>query len=226
MSPAAVPPDLPHPGFQTGAVLWLVRHGHVREDWQGVAYGDLDVPLGPEGLRDTELAAESLGGSGLDAVLSSPLSRARALGQALAERAGVELEVDDALREIHRGSWQGRKVAELHEQCPDEVRAFYADPWNFDAHGGENDRAVLARVWPVVERVLRTRPTRVALAVHYNVIRVAVGRALGIPPAHTFRLRVDPGRGVMLRDGVTGWELVHSNTLGPAAEPAAAESCG
>ena len=67
---------------------------------------------------------------------------------------------------------------------------------------------------------------RIAVAAHYNVIRVAAAYAVGIPPARSFGLRVDPGRAVLLRDGRLGWELVHTNVVGPIAleDPGAREA--
>jgi broad specificity phosphatase PhoE len=54
-----------------------------------------------------------------------------------------------------------------------------------------------------------------ALAAHYNVIRVLVARAIGIAPAHSFRLRVDLGAVTVLADDPGGWRLLRANVRGP-----------
>jgi broad specificity phosphatase PhoE len=208
-------PTGPHPGLGTGAEVWLFRHGEVHEDWQGKAYGGLDVPLSAQGERDTRAVAELFGGVPFRAVVSSSLERARMLGELLATAAGAPLEVSPGLVEIARGRWQGRTVADLFARSADEVAAFYADPWTFDEHGGETDADVLERAWPVLEAALRRSGGPLALTAHYNVVRVLVSHAIGIDPRDSFRLRVDLGAVNVLRDGPGGWELVRANVRGP-----------
>lgn len=206
-----------HPGLATGAVIWLFRHGEVHQDWQGKAYGGLDVPLSAEGERDTEERARAFAALRPALVLSSPLARARRLGEALASATGAPLEFDAGLVEIQRGHWTGSLVSELRERFADEVAAFYADPWSWSGHGGETDRDVLARAWPAFERALRTvRGGTLAVAGHYNVLRVIIARAIGIPPEHSFRLRIDVGAACQLFDASGGFLLARANVRHPA----------
>jgi len=208
-----------HTGCGSGAELWLLRHAEVHENWQGKAYGDLDVELSTAGLERTRTFAGSFRGRDAAHVLSSPLQRARLLGEALGESLGRGVEFDANLREIHRGKWQGRSVEELHGALQHEVAAFYADPWNYKGHEGENDAMLSARAWPIVEKALRASEGRPVYVVsHYNVIRVLIADALGIPSEESFRLRIDVGRAALMIDGERGWRLRRSNVTGPPAE--------
>jgi broad specificity phosphatase PhoE len=94
------------------------------------------------------------------------------------------------------------------------VQAFYEDPWNWREHGGETDADVVARAWPPIERALGRYGGPLAVACHYNVIRVVVADLLGIPPPASFRLRVDLTAACTLRDAPGGWTLVRSNVRG------------
>lgn len=224
-------PGAAAPGFGTGAELWLFRHGEVHPDWQGKAYGGLDVPLSERGRLDTLEVVRRFGALPFRRVLSSSLARARLLGEELARSSGAALTITPALAEIARGSWQGRTVAELFERSADEVASFYADPWGFGAHGGETDRDVHARAWPVVAEAFAgpgrepraaegdARP--VALTAHYNVVRVLVARALGVRPPDSFRLRVDLGAVTVLEDAPGGWRLRRLNVRHPRGPGAA-----
>lgn len=226
--------DTAHPAPRaatgSGLRLCLARHAEVDAAWRGKAYGDLDVPLSPEGEQRTQVLGRSLAALGPTALLSSPLERARRLA-AVVETAlphGPAAGVDDGLREIHRGSWQGLDVGTLHEDHADDVRAFYADPWTWAGHGGEADRDVLDRAWnalaPTLEQLRAgaahsnddAAPTLV-VTTHYNVLRVLAAALLDLPPVHSFSLRVDTGRVVLLVDGAQGWELAGSNLLDPAS---------
>lgn len=221
--PRALQPELEPPARRVE--LWLLRHAEVHADWQGKAYGDLDVPLSEEGERRTDELARDFGALALDVVLSSPLTRALRLGRALAERAGAPLAVEPGLAEIHRGRWQGRAIADLHAEDAAAVARFYADPLGFREHGGECDADVARRALPVVQAgVARTVAAatrggagRLAVAGHYNVLRVLVSAALGIPPARSFALRIEPGRAVLLGGAPEGWRLLHANVAGPGS---------
>lgn len=208
-----------HPGFRSGAWVWLLRHGEVHADHQGRAYGGMDVPLSDDGLRDTRRGIEAFGALAIRHVQSSTLVRARLLGEGIAAAAGAKLEVSDGLAEIQRGRWQGRRIADLSKEAPQELAGFYADPWNYREHGGETDRDVLERAWPRLERAVRSGADLVALTCHYNVVRVLISRALGIPPPASFRLRVDLSSACLLHDGPDGWRLVRANVKSPQPWP-------
>lgn len=224
--------DLPgrHPGFGTGAWIWLLRHGEVAEEWQGRAYGGLDVPLSERGREDTRRAIERFGALPFEAVATSTLARARELGEGIARVSGASLAASAGLAEIQRGRWQGRPIADLTRERPEELASFYADPWNWNAHGGETDRDVLRRAWPELERLLAPRPRLVAVACHYNVVRVLLARMLGVEPARSFRLRVDVSGACLLHDAPArededgrrapgGFRLLRSNVLSPDPWP-------
>ncbi len=212
--------DVPHPAplraTSRGRVLWLARHAEVHPDWQGRAYGDLDVPLSEEGERETSDLGQAFGRltPRPRLVLSSPLRRALVLGQGIAASTGARLDERPELREIHRGTWQGRTVEELYEREPDAVRAFYDDPWSFRAHGGESDADVLARATPLVEQA-DGEGAPIVVTTHYNVIRVLVAAALAIPAARSFAFRVDPGRLVRLAEEHGTWRLSRGNVARP-----------
>ncbi len=210
-----------HPGFRSGARVWLFRHGEVHEDFQALAYGGMDVPLSAEGLEQTERLAERFAGVRFTRIVASSLQRARRLGERLAHHTGAPLEIDAGLVEIDRGRWQGLPQKELLARHEAQVAAFYADPWNWREHGGETDSDVLARAWPVLERALLGTRGPIALACHYNVVRNLLAHALGVAPTVSFRIRIDLTAGALLEDGPRGWRLLRCNVRAPLAEPAA-----
>jgi probable phosphoglycerate mutase len=211
------PHDRPHPGFATGAEVWLFRHGEVDPAWHGRAYGGMDIALSERGERETEERARAFSAIPFRAVVSSPLRRALRLGEALAHATNAKLVVTPELSEIERGEWSGMPVAELHAARPSEVEEFFADPWSFRVPGGENDSDVLGRVLPAFERALRVHGGPLALTSHYNVMRVLLAHLLGVSPANSFRLRVDVSSACMVRDTAKGWVLCRWNTRAPSS---------
>lgn len=216
------PARRPHPGLRTGHTVWLFRHGEVAEEFQGLAYGGMDVPLSEQGRRDTQALAARFERVAFRAVVASTLQRARELGEQLSRRSGAPLEFHPGLVEIFRGRFQGRTMAELLAGHEAELAAIYDDPWSTRVHGGETDEDVLARAWPVLEQALLRHGGPLAIACHYNVVRNLAAHALGLEPNASFRLRVDLTAAVVLHDGPDGWRLLRSNVRSPRGLQAAA----
>lgn len=219
-SPAEPPRDpLPSPG--TGSKLWLVRHGHV--DAPHGSYGDTDVPLSALGEEETRAAVASLAGlEGLHAVVSSPLSRARAMGEGLAEATGLALRLEDGLKEIHRGQWQGIGADEYRARWDAEAEAYWRDPLNWRGHGGESEADLVARGLPCVEAAARAAGGELAVVTaHRQILRAVVAAAVGIPPVASHRMTIATGSGILLEDAPHGWVLHRTSVKPPGARQAA-----
>jgi broad specificity phosphatase PhoE len=220
--PNAAPPARA-PSLATAARVWLVRHADVHDDWQKRAYGNLDIPLSARGIEETHALARAFATTPLARVASSPLSRALLLGQELARATGAPLAVDDRLREVFRGDWQGLPADEFRSRWEAERDAFAADPWNWKGHGGESDADIWARAWPALrEAVLAAANTQpnvtVALATHFNVIRVLVTRLCGLRPSQSFTFRNMPAHASLVVDRAEGWVLECADVAGPQAQ--------
>jgi probable phosphoglycerate mutase len=201
--------------------VWIFRHGEVAEDFQGLAYGGMDVPLSEGGHGESVALAARFRGFPFRAVVASTLVRARTLGELLSKESGAPLETSPGLVEIFRGRFQGRPMKELLAQHERELAAIYDDPWNCRVHGGETDADVLARAWPVLESALARHGGPLAIACHYNVVRNLVAHALGLEPNASFRVRVDLTAGVLLEDAPGGWRLLRANVRSPGRARAA-----
>src|SRR3954470_25067795 len=98
----------------------LLRHGRTAHNATGRIQGQLDVPLDSVGLAQAAAVAEALAEASPYAVVSSDLSRARETALAVSERAGAPLSLDERLREISLGAWQGLTSDEAAAQFPSE----------------------------------------------------------------------------------------------------------
>ncbi|MGH8587449.1 MAG: histidine phosphatase family protein [Gammaproteobacteria bacterium] len=67
----------------------------------------------------------------------SPLARCADFARALARRRSIPLEVNEDLREMHFGTWEGRTAAELMERYPEALSRFWRDPLNHPSPGAE-----------------------------------------------------------------------------------------
>src|SRR5690606_17024528 len=103
----------------------LLRHG---ETVGGARFrGSLDDPLTEQGFRQMDAAVAN--GGPWDAIVTSPLSRCAAFAESLAVKLGIPSEIDERLREIHFGAWEGRSYAELMATAPGALTRFLGDPF-------------------------------------------------------------------------------------------------
>jgi broad specificity phosphatase PhoE len=88
--------------------IFLLRHGRTSLNAAGLLRGHLDQELDELGLLQAGSAADVVGRYSLERVVTSPLQRAVQTAQAVAERAGLNVELDDRLIDRDYGPWAGR----------------------------------------------------------------------------------------------------------------------
>ena len=189
--------------------LVLLRHGAVEELERRIVRGQLDVPLSAEGLRQhAELARwlERESDARPALVWSSDLARCRDL----AERLGGRVRFDARLREQHMGRWEGLSWAEITEEDPALVSAYWRDYAHTRPSGGESLFDVAARVASWWEEA-GAGAERVVVATHIGVIRVLLCQLLGQPLPQALRFAPATGSFTQLLLGEAGAVL---NVLG------------
>src|ERR1035437_9237507 len=122
--------------------LILTRHG-ITPAGDIMLGGQLDVRLAPEGRVQAQELGDRLAGGRIDRIISSPLLRALETAQAIA--AGRPIEVDERLRELDYGRWEGLSYAEIESQDPLLRARWEADPADTRSPGGECGNDVAAR---------------------------------------------------------------------------------
>ncbi len=175
----------------------VVRHGLVAASWRERIYGDLDVPLAPEGEAEAERAAERLRRVSLAAVVSSGLARAEFGAARIRAGRGLARRDEPALRELHRGDWTGLGFDELERREPGAWQRWHAEPEERRPPGGESLADLAARVLPALESICAAHAgAEVAIVSHSWVGRLVAAVALGLPPAACTRLRLPTGAAI------------------------------
>ncbi len=173
----------------------LVRHGATAHTAQGRFSGCTgeNPPLSEVGERQAALLAARLATVGrVDAVVASPVRRARRTAQVLAAALGVHVHVEDDLREIDFGSWEGRTGADVQQRWPAELAAWRGSS-AVAPPGGECVEQVAARVADVRQQWARRCPgATVAFVSHLYPVRVSVLDALGAPYPSVHRMSLEP----------------------------------
>jgi probable phosphoglycerate mutase len=162
----------------------LVRHGETAWHAENRYAGRTDVPLTELGHKQAATLGAWAAGQRLDAVLCSPLSRARLTAAPAATALGLTPRVDERLYEVDFGRGDGLTRAEMAEEFPGELAAFLTDPVAHHLPGGEDPASAAARAIACLEEVVRELPDgRVLVVAHSTLVRLVLCALLGIPLA-------------------------------------------
>lgn len=160
----------------------LVRHAETVDNAARVWQGHKDTALSELGREQVAAAAPHLAAYDPVLIVSSDLQRAASTADAIAGLTGVEVRLDDRLREVHVGEWQGMHADDVREQYPDLVAAL--DRGEDPPRGvtGETRAEVAVRAGAVLREVARELlPGETAVVVAHGVsARVAASDLVGL----------------------------------------------
>jgi broad specificity phosphatase PhoE len=168
------------------AHLYLIRHGETDWNRQGRWQGQSDVPLNDQGREQARQIAEKLADISFDAIYSSDLSRASEVARIIAQRQGDEVPIvlDQRLREIHQGEWQGLLVQEIEARYAEGFQHRRTNPLTVAPPGGETAGQVRERALAAIHDILAVHPNG-------HVAIVSHGFTLAVLLTHFQKLPID-----------------------------------
>ena len=174
--------------------LIVVRHGETDYNRARRYQGSVDVPLNDAGREQAKSLVSTLQAYPLDAIVTSPLQRARQTAEPLAQVRGLAVHTMPAFAERHLGEFEGCTREELEEAYPelwarDVNRQMYAAP-----PGGESLFELSARVANGLRGVRSRWPALNVVLVSHAAVARAINGLLG-------RLFDDEVFGSLLRNG-------------------------
>jgi broad specificity phosphatase PhoE len=189
-------------------VIYYIRHGETAWNAEGRLQGVQDIPLNDLGRRQASHAgnilADLFARDGRDksslAFVASPLGRARSTMELV--RGGLKLPpadyaLDDRLREIGYGQWEGSTLAQTQLSDPELFARRQAEKWTISPPGGESYVEVQARVRDWYDQLLAD-----TVAVAHGGTARALMVALGLEtPLSAADLTVEQGVVYVFRDG-------------------------
>lgn len=155
-------------------LLFILRHGVTSWNADGRIQGHSDISLSEAARREVpnwRLPKDAQAG----AWLTSPLLRARETASLLG---CADARIDDRLREMHWGQWEGWRLADLRRELGDIMAENEAKGLDLQPPGGESPREVQNRLMPLL-RELAVQGERVTAVSHKGVIRALFALATG-----------------------------------------------
>jgi len=129
-----------------GNTFFLLRHGQTDFNARNLIAGAVEERkenpphLNGVGEEQVKRAAESLVSESLDVIYSSPFRRTMQTAKIVSKRIGVDVKIDNRLREVDVGAFVGRTLADWEKYFEGKDALVEGPP------GGESLNDVLARV--------------------------------------------------------------------------------
>ena len=184
----------------TGCIL-LVRHGETEWNLQRRYQGGSDSRMTERGVAQAHAIGRLLGtlpDAASGRIVASPLGRARLTAEIIRGHlpAAAELRLDDRLRELSLGAWDGLTYGEIATRAPGVFDGEGRYEWYFHSPDGERYEAFAARLGEWLHAAGEARflvavthgiVTRVLRGLYANLPR-EVALVLPVPQDTVFRL--------------------------------------
>lgn len=169
----------PQPALETyKTTIDLLRHGAC--EGGEIFRGSTDVPLTTIGWEQMHAALEQH--TGWECVVVSSLQRCKNFAAQFAEKNNLSLHVDERLREIHFGEWEGQKIADIERDHGTSLWKFWNDPECFTPPNGESMQLFRERIVNAANEILHEhRGKHILLISHGAVIRMLLCEWLQMP---------------------------------------------
>ncbi|MEU5598299.1 histidine phosphatase family protein [Streptomyces sp. NPDC020298] len=162
--------------------LLLARHGqtvwHAENRYAGIS----DIALTDTGRAQAEALGRWAAAHPVDAIVTSPLSRAIVTADPACRALGLTPHREPDLRECDFGVLEGRTLAEFAAEHPDAADAYRADPVAHPFPDAEDPLAATGRGTAALRRIAAAHPGgRVLVVAHNTLLRLVLCSLLDIP---------------------------------------------
>jgi len=170
----------------------IIRHG---EPVGGRRYRgfSVDDPLTEKGWQQMRTAVSEA--PPWQHIVSSPLKRCLEFSEELANDLQISHSINDNMKEIGFGEWEGKTPEEILAEDSDALAHFYRDPVNHRPKGAEPLSGFSNRVWLAYQGILQQHQGKHVLVVaHAGVARAITANILKMSLDDVYsRLKIEYG---------------------------------
>jgi len=189
--------------------VFVIRHGESTWVRERRFAGSRDVPLTDTGRRQCAAVARALAATGVAAVYASPLERARASAEVIAEPHRLPVRIVPAFAEMAFGAWEGLTRDEIRARFPEGWEQWRSAPHLCAPLGGETVSKVAERVGAGLTELQQAHADQtIVLVSHSIVMRVMVLAALGLGLDRLWTVDAAPA-GITEIEYEPDWATVH-----------------
>ena len=170
----------------------VIRHGEPVGGRRYRGYS-VDDPLTEKGWSQMRAAVAK--NTCWQHIVSSPLKRCSEFGQELADDLQVSFSIEDDMKEIGFGDWEGKTPEQILAEDSEALDHFYKDPVNNRPKGAEPLDAFSQRVWAAYQNILKNHKDKhILIVAHAGVARAITANILKMSLDDVYsRLKIEYG---------------------------------
>ena len=193
--------------------IYLIRHAQSEFNEKGIFQGRLDSDLTPLGFVQARMVARFLEGEGVQAVISSPQRRAYKTALTIADVLGLELEVDERVREMSFGVLEGRNFWELFNEEREMMLSWLKNPIRNPLPTQEPMESFEKRILGFIEDLKKRGEERIAVVGHGGTLHGIVCLSLGLGLENLWSVHMDNTGVSLLEYNGDSFTLAYLNRL-------------
>lgn len=184
--------------------LYIIRHCQSMGNIQHRFQGRYDAPVSPDGEKQLDLLSLRFRNVQLDAVYTSPLSRALRTAEAVNRFHGLPIQKRDGLLELDVGEMENLELSEIGIKFPEVAKNWDQSPDLCEFPGGETMKEAYVRANRAIDEIVSENPGKTVVVVtHGGVIRnldarIRTGRIEGMRDGTVFG---NTGVSILTADG-------------------------
>ncbi len=188
----------------------VIRHGEPVGGRRYRGY-NIDDPLTEKGWAQMRAAVPE--SPQWQHIVSSPLKRCLEFSQELANDLQIPFSIEDNMKEIGFGDWEGKTPEEILAEDSEALNLFYIDPVNNRPKGAEPLDTFSERVWNAYQSIIKNDQGKHVLVVaHAGVARAITANILKMSLNDVYsRLKIEYGAVICsaIDDGLPPKLVIH-----------------
>lgn len=154
----------------------LLRHGETT--LSHTLRGHLDDDLTEQGWLQMQSTIQQYMTTPVDwdVIISSPLRRCRCFAEHLANQLGLPMRVNEHIKEMYFGDWEGISTQAIYEAEPEQLANFWQFPTQYHAPNGESltqfQQRVMCGFDEIYEQMQRQDWNKALVVTHGGVIKL------------------------------------------------------
>lgn len=169
--------------------IYLIRHAEAEGNLYRRIHGQYDSLITGRGYKQIAELEKRFEEVRIDYIYSSDLTRAKETAGAIYKKHGLELRLDQQLREVNMGVWEDLTWGEVERFEPNQLEYFNHDPSRWKIDGCEDFDTLQKRMTRAILAIAnRHEGGSVAVVTHGSAIRTFICGVLNVPPQEIKRV--------------------------------------
>ena len=171
----------------------LIRHGETEWNKEQIFRGRTDIKLNKNGIKQAEYIGKRLADIKIDAIYSSPLSRAKDTADSIAKHhKSLKPIVSEKLNDMNFGKWEGLSIKAVKTNYPGLYKLWKTNPGAVKFPGGCNLKKIENNLSSLLKDTVKSHPGRTVVFVSHRVpLKILILLSLDTSLKQFWEIRID-----------------------------------